>query len=241
MRTKALRGKTFKEGIKAQCQASKHWNKGELLKRESVVAPDLTIGAIVPNIQDEEEKPVFIGGDVVALYPSMDPIGTAEMIFQAVRESDVTFDNIDYKWLMIYLYVILGEEGLKEYNLDKFIPKRKAIRVRGKLTVSKARSLAAKSNRSLENWIINLEDMSEEDGKQMVAVMMKINLLVLMDSTCYTFGGDIMKQIHGAGIGLRASACAVKVVMGLMDIWWAKIQLTWRLSVQIILRFIDDL
>ena len=53
--------------------------------------------------------------------------------------------------------------------------------------------------------------------KLLVAILVKTLLIVLMDSTCYTFGGELYKQLHGAGIGLRSSACAAKLVMGKLD------------------------
>ena len=62
-----------------------------------------------------------------------------------------------------------------------------------------------------------------------------------MDSTCYSFGGEIFKQVSGAGIGLRASACMAKLLMGMLDKMWAQTQISWNLVVAIYLRYIDDL
>ena len=168
----------------------------------------------------------------------MDPLGTAEMVFQSILESEIEFKNVDYKWLVVYLFLVLGEDCLREYGLATYIPRKK---IRGKRGVSQAKSLAARGNRSLDNWWIELDNIGEKEKRTMLALMMKISILVLMDSTCYMFGGEIFKQVCGAGIGLRASACAAKIVMGKMDILWAKIQLPWHLKVQIFLRYIDDL
>ena len=48
---------------------------------------------------------------------------------------------------------------------------------------------------------------------EMVAAMVKISTLVLMKSTCYSFGGSIYLQCDGAGIGMRASAALARIVM----------------------------
>ena len=77
------------------------------------------------NIQDYYEKAVFIGGDAVALYPSMDAIGTSELVYQAVLNSEVEFKSIQYEWLILYIYLMLGDEKMGEIELSKFIPKRK--------------------------------------------------------------------------------------------------------------------
>ena len=107
--------------------------------------------------------------------------------------------------------------------------------------MSKAKSLAANVNREPSNWIVRTEGLSEGMKKLLVAILVKTLLIVLMDSTCYTFGGELYKQLHGAGIGLRSSACAAKLVMGKLDKKWASMQRLWGLSVQLYIRYIDDL
>ena len=74
-----------------------------------------------------------------------------------------------------------------------------------------------------------------------MVLMIKVSILALMDSTCYSFGGKIFKQLWGAGIGLRASACMAKIVMGLIDKMWSEIQITWNLKIYLYFRYIDDL
>ena len=75
----------------------------------------------------------------------------------------------------------------------------------------------------------------------MLAAMIQVVTLVLMKSSCYTFGGYIYLQQTGSGIGLRASACAAKVVMAVWDICWARIQKACGLKVNIFMRYIDDI
>ena len=75
----------------------------------------------------------------------------------------------------------------------------------------------------------------------LLALLIKVSTLALMDSTCYSFGGEIFKQVSGAGIGLRASACMAKLLMGMLDKMWAQTQISWSLVVAIYLRYIDDL
>ena len=51
----------------------------------------------------------------------------------------------------------------------------------------------------------------------------------------------IYQQAAGLGIGLRASACLAKLIMGLLDRRWAFIQDSWGLLVQIWIRYNDDI
>ena len=186
-------------------------------------------------LQDFSTKPVLIGGDAIALYPSMDIVGTTELVAKAVAESKVKFSSINLKYLLVYLFLVLGGDILEENGLGNYIPKRI------KWKNSKAKALSSKINRELNNWSVNTDDMSWEEERMLVTLMIKVSILALMDSTCYSFGGKIFKQLWGAGIGLRASACMAKIVMGLIDKMWSEIQITWNLKIYLYFRYIDDL
>ena len=46
---------------------------------------------------------MLLGGDVCALYPSLDQIGTAEIAAEAVMETPIMFEDIDYDLLAVYI------------------------------------------------------------------------------------------------------------------------------------------
>ena len=71
--------------------------------------------------------------------------------------------------------------------------------------------------------------------------MIQVASLVLMQTSCYSFGGKIFLQQSGSGIGLRASACIAKVVMAVWDSLWASIQSGCGFKVNLFMRYIDDL
>ena len=130
---------------------------------------------------------------------------------------------------------MLGEDILLENGLGAYIPKR------SKWVDSKARSLSCQINRNMDNWIVQIDNVSWEEERLLVALMMKCAILALLDSTCYSFGGQIFKQMWGAGIGLRASACIAKIVMGMIDRRWAEVHTSWDIKVYLYFRYIDDL
>ena len=180
-------------------------------------------------------KPVLIGGDAIALYPSMDMVETAELVAKTVIESRVEFKHINLKYLLVYLKLVLGDEILKENGLGDYIPQRTNWKE------SKAKSLSCQINKNMDNWSISTEALMWEEERMLVALMIKCAVLALMDSTCYSFGGQLYKQVWGAGIGLRASACMAKIVMGWIDRMWAKVQVSWDLCAYMYFRYIDDL
>ena len=165
----------------------------------------------------------------------MDMVETAELVAKTVIESRVEFKHINLKYLLVYLKLVLGDEILKENGLGDYIPQRTNWKE------SKAKSLSCQINKNMDNWSISTEALMWEEERMLVALMIKCAVLALMDSTCYSFGGQLYKQVWGAGIGLRASACMAKIVMGWIDRMWAKVQVSWDLCAYMYFRYIDDL
>ena len=188
----------------------------------------------LPPIQDIDEKPVLVGGDVEALYPSMEAIPTSQIAFTAVMESEVEFQNINYDILSIYIFLTLGCNVMYKYDLGKCIPRRRYDN-------SKAKSLAATSNRSEKEWITKNGVYEKEEKRKLLALMVQTGVLLMMMTSCYSFAGDLYKQESGSGIGLRGSACLAKILMSFWDQSWARMQSNMGLIAQIFFRYIDDL
>ena len=148
-------------------------------------------------------------------------------------ECKIKFTGIDFKYLAVYLYLVLGPLTLINLGLGHCIPSR--------TIKTNARSLSAMCNRDMRNWTINICGLSDDDKRKMIAQMVKIGNLVTMRTTCYSFGGKLFRQKKGAGIGLRSSACLAKVTMGYWDLNWAKIQHMWCFKAMMFIRYVDDL
>ena len=67
------------------------------------------------------------------------------MIAKTITESKIEFENINTKFMLVYLKLVLGDEIYKNNGLGQFIPKRIEWRD------SKARSLSSKINREMKN------------------------------------------------------------------------------------------
>ena len=59
----------------------------------------------------------IIGTDVKALFPSLKDVECARIARQAVMESDVHFENIDYIRAIRYLKIVGGIDYMKEVGL----------------------------------------------------------------------------------------------------------------------------
>ena len=82
---------------------------------------------------------------------------------------------------------------------------------------------------------------NQKTQRRLIGAMVHIASLVLMQSSVYSFGGNLFLQNEGSGIGLRASACIAKIAMAKWDKEWALCQSLWGLKVHLYMRYIDDL
>ena len=185
------------------------------------------------EIQDFNKKPVFMGADVNALYPSMNQVATSELAFQAVLNSDIEYTGIDYQSLLVYLKLVLGDGELRKLGLGHVIPYKKEP--------DGSNSLLLKKNRRMDSWVIYTDKLNEKDKRCLIAAMVKTAVIIMGRTTCYSFGGTLYLQRSGAGIGLRGSASLAKVSMGLWDQAWANVMLSWGIRCKIYMRYIDDL
>ena len=234
-RNQAKIGRDFNSSIKHNCIAGLCWNdrwdkefndKLRLWEKEYEKTP------ASESIQDMSDKPILFGADVNALYPSLEQVETAILTGKIVLDANIEFRGLNFNLLMIYLYLTLGTKGMNKWGLSEVIPRRKFA--------SDSVSLHAKSNRNEKNWEV-IDSVNPDLQRKMIAAMVHVMTMVMMQSSCYTFGGEIYLQTSGSGIGLRGSACVAKLIMTLWDKLWGKSQQSWKLVVNLFMRYIDDI
>ena len=55
-----------------------------------------------------------------ALFPSLADVESARIAAEAVMESPATFENVDYRMALRYLFIVGGKSHLNEYGLGSF-------------------------------------------------------------------------------------------------------------------------
>ena len=165
----------------------------------------------------------------------MDQCATGEMAARIVRETKIKPVGIDYKRLAIYLFLTIGQIEMIKLGLSDVIPTRMDTDKQ-----NESRSLLGRNNRDLNNWFVDSYMITEDIKREMIAQMLQVATLVMMSSTCYSFGGEIFLQKVGAGIGLRGSAALAKATMGIWDTMWAALMHSWKFLVKLYIRYIDD-
>ena len=237
---KAKNSSSFSMALEHELGASVMWGRRLNLSLKQNVNEDLTYESdgegsnFPPSLQNFSQKPIFLGADVVSLYPNMEKTHTGELIYRSVKECDISFNGIDYGRLAVYLFLVMGRAVMTRCGLEECIPVRLGKE-------SNARSLGAKKNREISNWSINAEHFSEQLKREMLARLMQIQTIILMSSSCYTFGGKIYKQMTGAGIGERGSACIAKAMMSIWDKIWSLKQCKSGLWIPLLIRYVDDI
>ena len=237
-RDRAMSTKDLNESIKHNCIAGLLWRRVReevkaLTKEKEEKARVITLSESPKKmIQDEESEYILVGADVCALYPSLSQVETASLVASAIEQCDVEFSGMDFDMLSLYLYLMLGAGGMREFALEEYIP----VKIDG----TTSWSLNAKTNREITNWRF-ARNYELHIQKKMVATMVHIATLVLMQTSLYSFGGKVYQQMSGSGIGLRASACIAKVTMAIWDKEWAVAESLWGLKVHLYFRYIDDL
>ena len=236
LKSKSENAKYFPDKLENDMYGSVIWGrKLDLMEENKVTAKKDRIEQNVrKNIQNFQQKPVLLGADVAALYPNLEKTITGELIYRSVLESDIKFDGMDYTRMAIYLTLVLGIPGMHKSGLSECIPRRIN-------SESNSRSLNNKLNRDMTNWKMKDGGFSESMKRKLLGRLLQVITLVLMNTSCYSFGGKIFRQKKGAGIGERASACVAKLTMSLWDKLWASEQCMAGLWIPLFIRYIDDI
>ena len=78
-------------------------------------------------VQDKSCKIQIVGSDVEALYPSLEALEVVEIIYNAVMETKVKFDNIDWLEAWKYIALISSEQECRLGPLRRVLPKRRHV------------------------------------------------------------------------------------------------------------------
>ena len=117
------------------------------------------------NIQDKSEL-VIVGADVAALYPSLNDIEVAIIIFNAILNTDIKFLNFNYRVASVYIAMHLTPDEVRRSPLGRVLPKRSAK--------GGVRPGVSANPRNEENWVFPEEGMTEYEEKLTVALATQI-------------------------------------------------------------------
>ena len=76
-------------------------------------------------VQDKAETMVIIGSDCVSLYPNLTKLETASEVAEAVLESDIKWEDVNYKEAVRYLALGRPREWCARSSLARVLPHRR--------------------------------------------------------------------------------------------------------------------
>ena len=138
--------------------------------------------------QMEVEQCLTIAGtDVESLFPSLQDVEVARIARQAVVESGIKFQNIDYDAALKYIFVTGGVSHIKEIGLQSVAPK---------WTGSRPDLLTVGGDCLEENdkWCNTGRELMDWQKVRVIGRVIETAVLVCMGTHPYCFGDKLLLQ-----------------------------------------------
>ena len=159
------------------------------------------------GLKKEDVTMCLIGSDVVALYPSLSPRNTGEIVKNRIEKSNVKFEGFDEKKGLTYIRMNEDRAGNIE-ELEHLLPKR----VSNKGSTPTMAGVTGKWNPE-KQWEFSEQEINNQIRMKIIATVTMIALVTLFENFSYKFGGKNYKQKSGGPIGVRATGAASNLIM----------------------------
>ena len=172
---------------------------------------------------DWRNKWTLIGSDVVSLFPSLTAENTAKAVRSQALKSGIIWENIDSKWLRLYIHLnrnLSSDISQIEHLLPK---KRKGKRGPEPGMSSKEclqrHLLDVYEKGELSSWTWPTNEPTVNEIRILMSIMLEISVRFFFANFVYTFGNLTFLQANGGPIGARLTMCIARLVM---QDWWDK-------------------
>ena len=160
------------------------------------------------------ERLGVVGADVEALYPSLEAIQVANIVYQAIMETDIGFEGVNYLEGARYIALTSSAQECRLGPLGRVLPRRR--HVNGTRPGVTGAGPAGAHSDDQNQWKFPEVELTDREKRMIIAKVMHTAVLTLFQTHTYTFGGKFYLQKHGGPIGLRSTCCIARIVM----LWW---------------------
>ena len=190
-------------------------------------------------IQDRASTKVVVGADVEALYPSLEDVQVADIVYQAVMETEVGFEGVHWQEGARYIALNSTAQECRVSPLSRILPtRRKTTGTRPGITGEGPMGPGVGDQ---NQWKFPDVRLTKLERRMVVAEVMRIATLVLFRTHVYEFGNKYFLQRRGGPIGLRSTCCIARLVM----LWWDRRLMEMvaesNMSVEEKARYMDDI
>ena len=144
-----------------------------------------------------------------ALYPSLDILESAKICGEAVARSEVDFEDVDWTWASVYVALNMTQVEINKEGLQDLVPRRLAK------TGRRPTVLTAVEDEKRTRWIWKKPPkfLIKEDRRRILGKVIEIMIRTTFGHHYYKWGEDVMRQVSGGAIGLRATGSVARRVM----------------------------
>ena len=190
------------------------------------------------DVQDFTIPMVLIGSDVSALYPNLDAEQVAEIVYKAVRDSKIKWENIDYLEATRYIALNWDNIRCRTSTLRRVLPRRR--HTGGSRPGMTGAGPAGPDRGDQEQWIFPKVRLTTSEKKEIIAQVVKIITLTMFNTHMYKFGGKVFNQSKGGPIGLRSTCSVARLVMKVWDDKWLERLNKLMIRIEAATRYMDD-
>ena len=151
-----------------------------------------------------------------ALYPSLEALEVAEIVYNAVMDTKVKFNNIDWMEACKYIALTSTAQECRLGPLRRVLPRRR--HVQGARPGITGDDPLGKESGGQDQWEFPSirNGLTKLERILVMAKVMKTSVLAIFQTHTYTFDEKYYLQLKGGPIGLLSTCCIARLVM----MWW---------------------
>ena len=189
-------------------------------------------------IQDKSRTMVIIGSDAVSLFPSLTKQESADEVANAVLESDLKWEGINWKEAVRFLALGRDDVWCRSSKLRRVLPWRRSNK--GTRPGLKGAGPLGADSDDEKQWKFPTPELTSAEKKMIISEVMRLSVELMFTTHIYSFGGRSYQQREVGPKGLRSTCALARVVMASWDCKWKARMTDNNIKVEDDGRFVDD-
>ena len=190
------------------------------------------------DVQDQAIPMVVIGTDVESLYPSLNIEEVVKEVREAVYESRIEWEEVDYLEMARYVALNWSEDQCRRSKLGRILPRRR--KNQGSRPGLRGEGPLGAERGDQEQWVFQKVRLRREEKRLLVATVLELAATAMFSHHYYEFGGRKFRQMGGGPIGLRGTCTLARLVMQVYDRKWEAMVKEAGVKLNLYMRYMDD-
>ena len=192
------------------------------------------IGEAAVNIEKDGRMVIVASQDVDGLYPNLDIADSAVICGEAVRDTKLKIEGVDYVWAGKYIALTCSPQEIDRCGLTDIVPIRRHKKgTRPGITGEKEEEKETK-------WRFKRMDFTEGEKRMLLAKVIEISIKTTFKNHLYQFEGRSYIQAKGGSIGLRLTGVVAKLVMNRWNVRFKELAIQNEITIYLNKTYVDD-